>query len=344
MIFKVLLSIAALAVTTTNAFVQHQPPLGVSRTITKKSSSSSLNMVADNDAKVILVTGSSRGLGKAIAVHLGEKGQKVVVNYVSDGSADAAAATVEEIKAAGGDAVALKAAVTSDLFDMIFDLVAFDLNLHVVGSCREEFHCTLSISIQILIFLSFLYAATTVSDPDEIKKLFADSVEAFGTIDFLVNNAGITKDELVMHMKPVQWQEVIDCNLSGVFYCTQAFFKLASKKRTGRIINMSSVVGQIGNPGQANYAAAKGGVIGMSMANAKEFSSRGITVNTVCPGFIDTNDKELDLDTVTSGIPLKRLGNPEEVAGMVRFLALDPACDYITGHTFNVDGGIAIGG
>mmetsp|Transcript_40175 Transcript_40175/g.96935 ORF Transcript_40175/g.96935 Transcript_40175/m.96935 type:complete len:294 (+) Transcript_40175:57-938(+) len=293
MIFaKVVLSIAALAVTTTNAFVQHQP-LGVSRTITK---SSSLNMVAD-DAKVILVTGSSRGLGKAIALNLGECGQKVIVNYVSEGSADAAAATVEEIKAAGGDAIALKA---------------------------------------------------DSSDPDEIKKLFADSVEAFGTIDFLVNNAGITKDELVMHMKPVQWQEVIDCNLSGVFYCTQAFFKLASKKRTGRIINMASVVGQIGNPGQANYAAAKGGVIGMSMANAKEFSSRGITVNTVCPGFIDTgmadDDKEVDLDTVTSGIPLKRLGKPEEVAGMVRFLALDPACDYITGHTFNVDGGIAIGG
>lgn len=127
------------------------------------------------------------------------------------------------------------------------------------------------------------------SNPDEIKKLFAESVDAFGTVDVLVNNAGITKDGLVMRMKPAQWQAVIDCNLSGVFYCTQAFFKLASKKRTGRIINISSVVGQIGNPGQANYAAAKGGVIGMSMANAKEFSTRGITVNTVCPGFIATD-------------------------------------------------------
>ena len=105
----------------------------------------------------------------------------------------------------------------------------------------------------------------------------------------LVNNAGITRDGLVMRMKPEQWQQVIDVNLSGVFYCTQAFFKLASKKRTGRIINISSVVGQIGNPGQANYAAAKGGVIGMSMANAKEFASRGITVNTVFPGFIATD-------------------------------------------------------
>ena len=119
--------------------------------------------------------------------------------------------------------------------------------------------------------------------------MFDKAVEAFGTVDVLVNNAGITRDTLVMRMKPEQWQDVIDTNLSGVFYCTQAFFKLASKKRTGRIINISSVVGQIGNPGQANYAAAKGGVIGMGMANAKEFASRGITVNTVCPGYIATD-------------------------------------------------------
>jgi len=257
--------------------------------------SSSLQMVAD-DAKVVLVTGSSRGLGKAIALDIGKAGQKVVINYVSDGSKESAESVVEEIKAAGGDAVAVQA---------------------------------------------------DSSKPDEIKKLFDGAVEAFGTVDVLVNNAGITRDGLVMRMKPEQWQEVIDINLSGVFYCTQAFFKLASKKRTGRIINISSVVGQIGNPGQANYAAAKGGVMGMSMANAKEFAGRGITVNTVCPGFIATDMvAKLDesyLEQVSEGIPLKRLGKPEEVAGMVRFLALDPACDYITGHTFNVDGGIAMG-
>jgi 3-oxoacyl-[acyl-carrier protein] reductase len=119
--------------------------------------------------------------------------------------------------------------------------------------------------------------------------MFGEAVEAFGTVDVLVNNAGITRDGLVMRMKPEQWQSVIDVNLSGVFYCTQAFFKVASKKRTGRIINIASVVGQIGNPGQANYAAAKGGVIGMSMANAKEFAIRNITVNTVCPGYIATD-------------------------------------------------------
>ena len=127
------------------------------------------------------------------------------------------------------------------------------------------------------------------SDPKAIKDMFDQAVEAFGTVDVLVNNAGITRDTLVMRMKPAMWQDVIDVNLSGVFYCTQAFFKVASKKRTGRIINISSVVGQIGNPGQANYAAAKGGVIGMGMANAKEFAARGITVNTVCPGYIATD-------------------------------------------------------
>lgn len=129
----------------------------------------------------------------------------------------------------------------------------------------------------------------TASDPDSIKTLFEESVAAFGTVDVLVNNAGITRDGLVMRMKADQWQQVIDCNLSGVFFCTQAFFKLAAKKRTGRIINISSVVGQIGNPGQANYAAAKGGVIAMTKANAKEFSARNVLVNAVCPGYIATD-------------------------------------------------------
>mmetsp|Transcript_31455 Transcript_31455/g.47550 ORF Transcript_31455/g.47550 Transcript_31455/m.47550 type:complete len:289 (+) Transcript_31455:119-985(+) len=258
-------------------------------------SSSSLNMVAD-DAKVILVTGSSRGLGKAIAMDLGKAGQKVVINYVSDGSKEGAEATVEEIKGLGGDAIAVQA---------------------------------------------------DSSDPEAIKGMFAEIVDKFGTCDVLINNAGITKDTLVARMKQQQWQSVIDINLSGVFYCTQAFFKVASKKRTGRIINISSVVGQIGNPGQANYAAAKGGVIGLTKSNAKEFAARGVTVNCICPGFIASDMTavldEAYLEKVSEGIPLKRLGKPEEVAGMTRFLALDPACDYITGHTFNVDGGIAIG-
>jgi len=278
---------ASAFISSSSAFVPHLPRSNA------RTSSSTMQMVAE-DAKVILVTGSSRGLGRAIAIELGSQGQKIVVNYA--GSKEAAEETVELVKAAGGDAIAIQA------------------------NCAK---------------------------PDEIKEMFAAATEAFGTVDVLINNAGITKDTLVMRMKPEQWQDVIDVNLSGVFYCTQAFFKLAMKKRTGRIINISSVVGQIGNPGQANYAAAKAGVIGLSMSNAKEFSARGITVNCVCPGFIesDMTAKLSDeyLETVSKGIPLGRLGKPEEVAGLTRFLALDPAADYITGHCFNVDGGIAIG-
>jgi len=257
---------------------------------------SPLSMSTDDgdSGKVCLVTGASRGLGRAIALDLGKQGCKMVINYAS--SEGPALEVVEEIKKNGGDAIAVKA------------------------------NC---------------------ADIDEIDVMFKTAVEEYGTVDVLVNNAGITKDTLVMRMKPQQWQDVIDINLSGVFYCTKAFFKVASKKRTGRIINISSVVGQFGNPGQANYAAAKGGVIGLTMSNAKEFSARNIIVNCVCPGFIASDmTAELSEDylkQMESFIPLKRLGTPEEVAGMVRFLALDPAANYITGHCFNVDGGLAIG-
>ncbi len=244
--------------------------------------------------KVVVVTGASRGLGRAIALDLAKAGCKVVVNYAA--SEGPALEVVEECKAMGTQAMAVKA------------------------------NC---------------------ADPDEIASMLKAAVDEFGTVDCIVNNAGITKDGLVMRMKPQQWQDVIDINLSGVFYASQAFFKIASKKRTGRIINISSVVGQFGNPGQANYAAAKGGVIGLTMANAKEFAGRGIKVNCVCPGFIESDmTAELSdeyLDGMAKLIPAGRLGKPEEVAGMVRFLALDPAVEYITGHCFNVDGGLAIG-
>ena len=189
------------------------------------------------------------------------------------------------------------------------------------------------------------------SDQKEIQDMFAKVIEEYGTCDVLVNNAGITADGLLMRMKPKQWQDVIDINLTGVFYTTQEFFKLAAKKKlkrdAGRIINISSVVGQMGNEGQANYAAAKGGVIGLTMSNAREFPSRGVTVNCVCPGYIRTDMTDALPDAVKeaviSKIPLARMGEPEEIAGMTRFLAIDPAAAYITGHCFNVDGGMAIG-
>ena len=160
-----------------------------------------------------------------------------------------------------------------------------------------------------------------------------------------MNNAGITRDMLAILMKPSDFQDVINLNLNGVFYCSKAAFKGSMMGlRRGKIINIASIVGQIGNPGQINYAAAKGGVLAMTKSMAKEFSSRNVCVNAICPGFIESDmTKNLKKESILPSIPLKRFGTPEEVAGMVKFLALDPAADYITGHSFNVDGGLAIG-
>ena len=177
-----------------------------------------------------------------------------------------------------------------------------------------------------------------------MDNLIKETLAQYSRIDVLVNNAGITKDTLLMRMKLEQWQAVINLNLTGVFLCTKAVTKTMLKQRSGRIINIASVAGQMGNPGQANYSAAKAGVIGMTKTVAKELASRGVTVNAVAPGFIAT-DMTQDLkeeDGILKMIPLGRYGNPEEIAGMIRFLAADPAAAYITGQTFNVDGGMVM--
>lgn len=199
-------------------------------------------------------------------------------------------------------------------------------------------------SYQILILRLILI--NTGSKRDEIEAMFKKVIDEYGKVDVLVNNAGIARDGLVVRMKPEQWQQVIDVNLSGVFYASHEFLKEAVKRKSGCIINMASVVGQIGNPGQANYAAAKAGVIGLTKSHAQEYASQGIRVNAVCPGYIATpmtaNLGEEFLEKMCSKIPLGRLGKPEEVAGTVRFLALDPAAQYMTGHCYDVDGGIAM--
>ena len=187
----------------------------------------------------------------------------------------------------------------------------------------------------------------------DIKSLFAATIAEYGKVDVLVNNAGITRDGLVLRMKEDDWQRVLDVNLSGVFYASQEFFKSHCKTNkkamagSCRIINISSVVGKFGNPGQANYSAAKAGVIGLTMSNAKEFSARGVCVNAVCPGFIESDmTAKLPLEylqTMAKAIPAGRLGKGEEVAGLVKFLALDQAGGYITGQSICVDGGLAIG-
>nr|WP_239121639.1 3-oxoacyl-[acyl-carrier-protein] reductase [Spirulina major] len=182
-----------------------------------------------------------------------------------------------------------------------------------------------------------------VSQPDQVENLINETKGKFGRIDVLVNNAGITRDTLLLRMKLEDWQAVIDLNLTGVFLCTKAVSKLMLKQRSGRIINIASVAGQMGNPGQANYSAAKAGVIGFTKTIAKEMASRGITVNAVAPGFIETDmTHDLKADEILKYIPLGRYGQPEEIAGMVRFLAADPAAAYITGQVFNVDGGMVM--
>jgi 3-oxoacyl-[acyl-carrier protein] reductase len=241
--------------------------------------------------KVAIVTGASRGIGRAIAQELATLGANVVVNYAS--SSQAAEELVEKITKAGGSAIALQA---------------------------------------------------DVSKADQVEALLESVMAKFSRVDILVNNAGITRDTLLLRMKPEDWQAVIDLNLTGVFLCTRAVSKVMLKQRSGRIINITSVAGLMGNPGQANYSAAKAGVIGFTKTIAKEFASRGITVNAVAPGFIATDmTSNVKAEEILQHIPLGRYGQPEEVAGMVRFLAADPSAAYITGQVFNVDGGMVMG-
>mmetsp|Transcript_6992 Transcript_6992/g.9375 ORF Transcript_6992/g.9375 Transcript_6992/m.9375 type:complete len:321 (-) Transcript_6992:476-1438(-) len=185
-----------------------------------------------------------------------------------------------------------------------------------------------------------------VSKKTEVDAMFKEAKKFFqDTPDILVNNAGITRDGLVLRMKQKDWTDVIDLNLSGVFYCTQAASKFMMKKRSGRIINIASIIGLMGNPGQANYAAAKSGVISLTYTCAKEFASRGINVNAICPGFIESDMTHgLDVEGIKRAIPKQRLGKPEEIAGMVHFLALDEAADYVNGQILTVDGGLTVGG
>lgn len=241
--------------------------------------------------QVAIITGGSRGIGRATALALATEGAKVVINYAS--SSTAADEGVAEITEAGGEAIALQA---------------------------------------------------DVSKADQVDVLFNKVTETWGRVDILVNNAGITRDTLLLRMKPEDWQAVIDLNLTGVFLCTRLASKIMLKQKSGRIINITSVAGQMGNPGQANYSAAKAGVIGFTKTVAKELASRGVTVNAVAPGFIATDmTKELkNTEEILKFIPLGRYGEPQEVAGMIRFLAADPAAAYITGQVFNVDGGMVM--
>lgn len=182
-----------------------------------------------------------------------------------------------------------------------------------------------------------------VDQADDVQNLISSTLEQFGSVDILVNNAGITRDNLLMRMKEQEWDDVLNTNLKGVFLCTKAVTRQMMKQRAGRIINITSIVGVSGNAGQANYVAAKAGVIGLTKSSAKELASRNITVNSVAPGFITTDMTEAlpeDIKSqMLSQIPLAKFGNPEDIAKAVAFLASEDA-NYITGQTIHVNGGM----
>lgn len=236
--------------------------------------------------KIALVTGASRGIGRAIAEQLVAHGATVVGTATSASGADA----ISEYLAENGQGLVLN-----------------------------------------------------VSEQDSIDGLLTQIKESFGAIDILVNNAGITRDNLLMRMKEDEWQDILDTNLTPIFKLSKAVLRGMMKNRHGRIVNIGSVVGSTGNPGQANYAAAKAGVIGFSKSMAREVASRGITVNVVAPGFIDTDMTKVLTDeqkqAIFKDVPANRLGDPKEIAATVAFLVSDGAA-YITGETIHVNGGM----
>ena len=242
--------------------------------------------------KVALVTGGSRGIGRAIALTLAEHGADVAINYAGN------TAAAEEVKTA------------------------------IEGMGRRA-----------------ILVQGSVADTDGVQAIVNQVVKELGRLDILINNAGITRDGLLMRMKEADWDAVLETNLKGVYNCSKAVMRTMMKQKSGRIVNMASVVGEMGNAGQANYAAAKAGVIGFTKSLAKEVASRGITVNAVAPGFIATDMTSVLTDEqkaeMARTIPLGRAGQPQDVANAVLFLVSEEAA-YITGQVLNVDGGIVM--
>jgi len=242
--------------------------------------------------KVALVTGGSRGIGRAIALKLAENGADVAINYAGN------TAAAEEVKAA----------------------------IEQMGRKALLIQCS-------------------VADTDGVQAMVNQVVKELGRLDILVNNAGITRDGLMMRMKEADWDDVMNTNLKGVYNCSKAVMRTMMKQKSGRIVNMASVVGEMGNAGQANYAAAKAGVIGFTKSLAKEVASRGITVNAIAPGFIATDMTAALPEAVRTEmcktIPEGRAGQPEDVANAVAFFAAEQS-SYLTGQVLCVDGGMAM--
>ncbi|VVB92687.1 L-rhamnose 1-dehydrogenase (NADP(+)) [uncultured archaeon] len=276
------------------------------------------------EGKVALVTGGSRGIGRAIALRLAQEGADVIVNYQS---------TKEH---------AQKVSKLIDQMGMADELekLAVEIDRLDTGVKAQEF----SKLIDAIDRHSYICQAN-VSSPEQVSRMREEVLSQFGKVDILVNNAGIVRDKSFVKMTHDMWSDVLSVNLNGAFYCTKAFIEGMLERNYGRIVNISSVIGRMGNFGQANYTAAKAGMIGLTKALAKEFAGKGVTVNAIAPGFIETDMvkgvPDDVLEKIVAKIPLGRLGRASEVAGTVAYLA-SPDGDYITGQVIDINGGLYI--
>ncbi|NJD51316.1 MAG: 3-oxoacyl-ACP reductase FabG [Candidatus Methanoperedens sp.] len=274
--------------------------------------------------KVALVTGSSRGIGRAIAIKLAEEGADVVINYQN--TKDHAQMVSKLIDRMG---------MADSLGEITEKIGKMDCKEHAkeISDLIESKGC------------HSCMCQANVSDPGQVNKMREEVIEKFGKVDILVNNAGIVRDKSFVKMTPDMWSDVLSVNLDGTFYCTKAFIDGMLERKYGRILNISSVIGRMGNFGQTNYAASKAGMIGLTKALAREFAGKGVTVNAIAPGFIETDMvKGMSaeaMEKVVARIPLGRLGKASEVAGTVAFLASHEG-DYITGQVIDINGGLYI--
>ena len=276
------------------------------------------------DGKVVLVTGGSRGIGQAIAMRLAEDGAYIAINYQS---------TKEQ------------AEKLSRMIDQMGMADEFDKLSAMIDQMETKEHAKEVSELLDSIGTHSMICQANVNNFEEVNRMRDDVVKQFGKIDILVNNAGIVRDKSFVKMTPQMWSEVLSVNLDGAFYCTKAVIEGMLERKYGKIVNISSVIGRMGNRGQANYAASKAGMIALTQTLAKEFAGKGITVNAVAPGFIETEmlksvPKEI-MDKILAQIPLGRLGKPSEVAGAVAYLVSEDG-DYITGQVVDINGGLYI--
>jgi 3-oxoacyl-[acyl-carrier protein] reductase len=276
------------------------------------------------DGKAALVTGGSRGIGQAIAIKLAGEGADVAVNYQS--RKDQAADVIDFIN-------------KTDRLDDLDEMIKMIDIMDTVDQAKEVREMIESMGRRAIL------CQANVGNMDEVNKMRDKTVAEFGKIDILVNNAGIVKDKSFVKMTSEMWEDVISVNLTGTFNCSKAVIEGMLERQYGRIVNISSVIGRMGNRGQANYAASKAGIIGLTQTLAKEFADKGVTVNAIAPGFVGTDMlKSVPasiMEKILAQIPMGRLGRPEEIASAVTYL-VSPEAGYITGQVIDVNGGLYI--